>query len=356
MILIQRYIARHVLISTLFVFAVVLALIFILGLLKELSEIGTGDYGLGSAITYVILLIPHMLYQFFPMLVLLGSVLGLSVLAGSHELTVMRTAGVSTQRIMLSVMRVAVLLIVIMVCMGEWLSPLSSALAEKRKSIAVSRGQVIATASGTWIHENNNFLHVNVTQGKTHLEGVTRYEFDPTHRLLASYYVKSMDWKDGQWWLHGLLKTTFNKNNTTISTQQADAVSHFEFTPHALNNDRLDPDEMSIIKLNQRMHYLEGNHLQASSFQLEYWQRIFRPLAIFVMILLALPLVFVGPRSINRGAQIFWAIMISFSFFTLTSLLGSMSVVLQFSPFFAVLLPILFFSAMGYIIMLRVIR
>src|SRR5689334_13278176 len=93
--IIQRYIAKHVMISTGLVFIVVLILSFMINLLGELRDIGTGEYGFGQAILHVLLMQPRTLYQLFPMLILLGGVLGLGMLASSHELIVMRTAGLS---------------------------------------------------------------------------------------------------------------------------------------------------------------------------------------------------------------------------------------------------------------------
>ncbi|HLB57257.1 MAG TPA: LptF/LptG family permease, partial [Gammaproteobacteria bacterium] len=94
-----RYIAKSVIVSTALVFLVILALSFIISLVTELRDTGVGDYGFTQAIEHVILMLPHVLYQFFPMLMLLGGVLGLGVLASNQELIVMRTSGLSIRSI-----------------------------------------------------------------------------------------------------------------------------------------------------------------------------------------------------------------------------------------------------------------
>jgi lipopolysaccharide export system permease protein len=351
--IIQRYIAKNVLMSTISVFIVVLALSFIIGLLKELHDIGVGDYGFGHAILYVLLLLPHTLYQFFPLLVLVGGVVGLGILAASHELTVMRTAGVSVRQVVWAVMSAALILIFSMTLLGECLAPAAYYWGEKRKSIAISSGQAVATLAGVWIHEGSNFLHIDRVIGHHHLEGITRYEFDHAHGLLAAYFAKTMDFQGGRWLLHDLVKTTLQKDRAH-STHFLLAAWNFNLTPSLLNVGMIEPEAMSLQKLTEYSHYLEKNHLQASSFELEFWQRVFQPLAILVMMLLAIPFVLVVPRSMSVGRQILLAIITGFVFYILAALLGQFSIVFQFPPLVAALFPILLFASIGYFFMARI--
>ncbi len=350
--IIQRYIAQGVLISTALVFLVVLALSFIVGLLKELHDIGVGEYGFWHAVVYVILQLPHTLYQFSPLLVLSGGVLGLGLLSVSHELMVMRIAGASVRQIIGGVVSAALLMVFFMTLLGELLGPHAEYLAEKYKSSAMSNGQAFATQSGIWIHEGNNFLHIDHIVGHHHLEGVTRYEFDDGHHLLASYYAKTVDFVNGQWFLHDLIKTTF-KNDRTHSEQFTNATWNLMLTPTLLNVGIMEPESMSLQKLNDYSHSLENNHLQASRFQLEFWQRVFQPLAILTMILLAVPFVFAAPRSMNVGKRMLLAIIVGFIFYIVAALFGQFSIVFQFPPIVAALLPILLFAGVGYSVMMK---
>ena len=76
-----------------------IALVFVINLLDELRDVGTGDYGFLQALIHVVLELPHNMYQYFPMMVLMGGVLGLGILATHQELVVMRTAGFSVRKI-----------------------------------------------------------------------------------------------------------------------------------------------------------------------------------------------------------------------------------------------------------------
>lgn len=352
MSILQRYIAKNVILSTLMVLLVVTALCFIIGMLRELHDLGEGDYGFLQIVVHEILLLPHAIYQFFPMLVLLGGVVGLGMLASSHELMVMRASGVSVQRIVMSVIYAAFVLIMVATFMGEVVAPRANFYAGKYKSLAETLGQAVVTMSGVWIHEGNNFIHIDRVVGRHHLEGVTRYEFDNEHRMLASYYANSLEFENGQWVSYNLAKTDFYANKT-VTHESAIATWDLKLTPNLLNVGLVDAEAMSLKKLAEYSRYLKQNRLQAGVFQLEFWQRIFQPFTTLVMILLAVPFVFGAPRSVSMGRRTLFAIIMGFIFYILNAFFGQFSIVFQFHPIIAAVFPTIIFAIAGYVYMLR---
>jgi lipopolysaccharide export system permease protein len=351
--LLSRYIAKSIILATLLVMMVVLGLAFFINLLGELRDIGVGDYGLLQAALHALLELPFNLYTFFPMLVLLGGLLGLSMLASHQELIVMRVSGVSIQKIIRAVFTAAIVLIVIGMIIGEVIAPRTHYLADMRKSMDQSGGQAVITASGLWVHEGNSFVHIDRVMAHQHLEGVTRYEFDNQHRLLAAYFARTMDYQNGHWNLHDLAKTTFSADHTS-SQQLPEATWNLTLNPNVLSIGLLEPEEMPLTKLSSFTKHLKKNGVQATEFQFSFWKRILQPLTILVMLFLAVPFVFTAPRSINLGWQMVLGVVTGFVFYILDALLGQLSIVYQLPPFFAALLPILLFAGLGYILMLRV--
>lgn len=350
--ILHRYIAKTILSASAVVIFAVLGLTFFFGLLGELRDIGTGDYGVTQAIIHVILKLPHDLYQFIPMLVLLGGVLGLGLLSANHELVVMRTSGVSMQKIIGAVLSAAIILIVIATLVGEGIAPRAISMADKQKNSAENEGQAVATASGVWVHEGNNFIHIDRVIGRHHLEGVKRYEFDAQHHLLNAYYAKELDLQNGKWLLHDLVKTSF-KEDQTVSTVIPSGVWDFELNPHLVSVGMVEPEELSLAKLATYSDQLIKNGSQASRFQIEFWKRVFQPLTTLVMILLAIPFVFGAPRSVTMGWRILFGVITGFVFYILNSFLGQFSIVYQVSPMLAAIMPTLLFAGGGYLFMVR---
>lgn len=350
--IIQRYIIKSVVASTVLILTIVMALGFVTGMLRELHSVGEGEYGFSQVVLHELLMMPHDIYQFFPMVVLLGGVLGLGALVSSYELMVMRAAGVSMRRIILSVMTAALILIFIATLLGELIAPKANFIAEKQKSLAQTVGQAMVTNSGIWVHEGNDFIHIDRVIGRYQLQGVTRYEFDREHRMLATHFAKSLEYHRGQWFAYDVNMTMIGQDKTEV--QHKDVLRwNLKLTPNLLSVGMADADAMSLQKLHEYSSYLSENHLASSSFKLAFWQRIFQPLTTLVMILLAIPFVFVAPRSTTMGKRILFAVMFSFIFYVLNAFFGEFSIVYRFPPFVAALLPTILFMVGGCFWVLR---
>jgi lipopolysaccharide export system permease protein len=352
--LLDRYIVRTVIQATALVTLVVIGLIFLINFLGELRDIG-GDYTFLQAFIHVVLELPHNLYQFFPMLVLLGGILGLGVLASHQELMVMRSSGVTLLRFAVTAMVAAILMFLVAVIIGEGIAPRATFMAESMKKSALNGGQAIATTEGVWIHEGNNFLHIDQVIGRHHLEGVTRYEFDSAHRLLAAYYAESLDYEHKQWQLHNVVKTTFTANQAH-SQVMAMTTWNLVLNPNLLNVGYIEPNEMSLHSLKEYIQQLEKNGLQASQFQLEFWKRVFQPLTIIVMMLLAVPFVLRAPRAVTMGWRVLYGISLGFIFYIFNAFFGQFSIVFQFSPILAAIFPTLLFAVLGYVFAWRLVK
>jgi len=350
--ILSRYVGKAVLAASALVIVVVLALILVINFLGELRDIGVGEYGVAQAFVYVLLRMPHNLYEFFPVIVMLGSILGLGVLASHRELIIVRASGVSVPRIAAAVVGAALVLIAVITVVGECVAPQANFAAENYKDSLENGGQTVTTASGRWMHEGNNFLHIHRIVGRNHLEGVVRYEFDGQHRLLASYYSKTIDSRNGQWIAPDMVKTVLN-GDEAHSTHVKNAKWNLALNVNLLSVGLIAPVSMSLRALADQVHYLKQNGLQAGDFQLEYWKRIFQPLTAIVMMLLAIPFVFGFSRSVTMGWRVSFGIFVGFAFYILNAFLGQFSIVFELPPVFAAIFPTLLFAVFGAVVMVR---
>ena len=84
--LLDRYIARTVLLYTLMVTAVLLALASLFTFIGQQDDIGTGSYDVGNAFVFTMLSLPQQLFESLPIAALIGAILGLGNLARDSEL------------------------------------------------------------------------------------------------------------------------------------------------------------------------------------------------------------------------------------------------------------------------------
>src|SRR3990167_10783639 len=345
--ILDRYISKIIMLATLLVIVIVASVMTLIMLLQELKNIGSGDYEIGQAIYFVFLRLPNELYHFSPILILLGSIVGLSILSSYRELAVIRTSGFSVNRMIISVLSTALLIILMMSVIGELFAPRLSYHAVIHKENARNAGQAVVTATGIWFHVDNNFIHAQRVIDRQLLEGVTRYQFDHQHRLQAAYFAKTLALKNNQWQMNDVVKTTFHDEQTK-SQKYFQIPLNLKFNQTLLNVGLVDADEMSLSKLNKFTHYLEQNGLQASEYQYEFWQRAFQPMMSLMMVFLAIPSVLCTLNTATLSRRLMIGILVGFIFFIGNAFLGQLCVVYQLPALVAALLPLLLFAGAGF--------
>ncbi|MEE2612050.1 MAG: LptF/LptG family permease, partial [Pseudomonadota bacterium] len=76
MSLLDLYIGRTIVHQALVVMAVLVGLFALVIFIDQIDDIGSGDYGVMRAFVFVGLSVPRIVYEVFPMAVLLGAILG----------------------------------------------------------------------------------------------------------------------------------------------------------------------------------------------------------------------------------------------------------------------------------------
>ena len=348
--LLHRYIARHVIYTSLFSASLLTGVLFVVTLLPELKNIGEGEYGMPQALWYTLLHLPGSLYQFSPLIFLLGSVLGLGLLAVRFEIVSMRASGFSTHRIIKSTLITTLLLIAGLAIVGESIAPKMNTIAEANKENERSRGQIMMTDSGVWFHVKYNFVHVDQMINNDYLVGVSRYQFNDHNQMVAVYDAKSLVYQDHQWMMQDGVKTLFEDHHIKSESFKAlpwDLPWHMNL----LSKGNPDLSEMSLLSLHRSAHYLRHNGLQSFEYQYEFWQRLLMPASTCLMILIALPFI-LSLQSIKiLGFRMFIALFSGTGFFIFNALLKELCVVYQITPILAAFLPLMILG-LGYMLLI----
>lgn len=335
-----------------------LVILLLLGLqafiefMREFSNIGTGYYGLLQVICYVFLMLPFDVYQFFPMAGLLGCIIALGLLASYSELIVMRTAGLSLSDITLSIAKIAIVLIIFMLVIGEVLAPIAKKTAVSLRATAMSSGQTLLTLQGSWMRSGADFIHIDSISDDRELRGITRYEFDENNKLKTSSFAEIGTYQAGKWIFKNIVQTVFDDEKISSVTFPE---QHWELklNRRLIGMSQDDPDQKSLPKLYSYIKYRRLGGLNVGHYEFIFWQRIFTPLATLIMILLAVPFVFGPLRSATMGLRMLIGIMVGFGFHILNQFVGSMSAVYQVPPVLAAILPTMLFVLIGWIFLLK---
>lgn len=351
--LLDQYIGRSVLQSTAIVLLVLLALFAFATFGGELGDIGRGGYGTAEALQYTLLLMPGLAYQLYPMVVLLGSIIGLGLLASESELIVMRAAGVSIKRILWSVMRVGLLLLLIMAAVGEFVVPKTELKAQTLKAELVSGKASFRSDEGLWARDGNNVIHIRDLISKERVANVSIYEFDESNRLHKMTLAKRADFIDGQWHLGDVSSSVLSAEGVKTT-----AVKESEWRslliPDLIGVVTVDPGNLSALGLYQYIGYLRENGLDFSQYSSALWKKILLPLTTGVMIFLSAPFVFGSLRSVGVGQRIFVGTLFGIGFFLIDQTTSHVGIVYGLPPLLSVLIAPLLFLIVAIILMRRI--
>lgn len=350
--IVDRYLIKTITHTTGLVLLMLASLTFFITILREISTIGTGTYGLIGAIEYVLMDLPSRLYTLFPIAALIGTVLGLSLLANHHELTILRVSGMSLYRIAQIVIKAMLLMLVLATLIGEWLAPMAQNLADTHKALLTSSGQTLTTREGTWMRDGHNYIYIRQILDNHHLNGISLYEFDEKNNLIRASYAKSGFYQKKYWYMQNISSSDISLNKIN-STQSESALWKLSISPKVLNIAAVDAEEMSLKQLFYYIQYLKNNKLSSNDYSLVFWQRLLQPVATLVMVWLAIPFVFGSLRSATLGLRLMMGVIIGFAFYMLNQFFGPLSIVYQWPPFIAAIFPTLLFSITAYFLMQR---
>jgi lipopolysaccharide export system permease protein len=341
--ILDGYIRSSVIWGSSLVILVLLGVEIFIEFIAELPYIGVGKYDIFSVFLYVGMQMPLNLYQMFPIAGFIGSLVGLGRLATTSELIVMRAAGVSIARIGWAVVKTALLMLIVITIVGEWLAPPWQYQAQQYKQRQMGRKIDPWASEGLWLHQGQAFIYVGGIVSKDHIQEIARFNFDKANHLLSSLAAKDAVLEHGAWQLQDVVVTELTP--ALASTKHyASMPLGFQFEPELLEQrTQLEPQQQTITALWSNIQYRRKAGLLASELESAFWTRLLQPFTTVIMICLGVPFIFGSLRSASMSARILTGIIVGFIFYMLNQFIGPITLVYQWPAWVAGALPTLLF-------------
>ncbi|BCL67395.1 lipopolysaccharide export system permease protein LptG [Haemophilus haemolyticus] len=343
----DRYIGKSILGS---IFATLLTLVGLSAIIKfveQFRSVGKGTYDIWQAVAFTGLTIPKDIETFFPMAALLGALMALGNLASRSELVVMQAAGFSRFKIGMAVMKTALPLVLLTMVIGEWGIPQTEQFARDMRARALSGGSMLSIKNGVWAKDGNNFVFVRRVTDDAKLNDIYIYTFDQHRNLTELKHANQASYSEDEskWTLRQVNHSMISKDEITTSNRLSEKWET-NLTPDKLGAVSLRPTSLSISGLYNYISFLRETGQDVSRFELTFWRKIFQPVSVGVMMLLALSFIFGSLRSVTAGARIVTGICFGFLFYVVNEIFGQMSVVYNMPAVFGALMPSLLFIVM----------
>ena len=332
MTLLDRYLARTVLVHTLMVMAVLMALMTLVTFIGQQNDIGKGSYDVGDAFLFTMLSLPQQAYELLPIGALIGAILGLGALARDSELTIIRAAGVSIARIAGSAALAGLVIAASMWMLGEYFAPPADRYARQHKMFSKFAQVDIAASSSAWVRQGSWFLNVRQQAADNLFGGVFVYELGADYRLrLVGRADTAVQDRAGRWILSNYAETRLDVPHIATrgrDREQAGARFNADFLGLAVTKAR----SLPIMDLYAYVGHLRANKLESRSWEIALWSRISRLLAAVVVCVFAVPFALGPLRSAGAGARTVLGIMAGVLFVLLTQTLENSGRVYDLDP------------------------
>lgn len=356
-----RHVAKEVLIATLFVLVALVALIAFFDLVSQARNIGN-RYSISMALFLTMLKLPSRLYEVMPIAALLGAVYTMSRLASNSEFTIMRVAGLSPFRLAGMMTVPALILIAMTYCLGEWLTPAADMMRNDMDNILFNRKlSARGYSSGVWVKDNVKeqqnagqatvrFVNVhNLIAGEHSRTGAWRvFEFDKDGSLIRVLHAPEANYISGRGWhlkdakVETLPKITHDETpmvEKSSARKDVDLMLPSEMRPEILGVLTIKPERMGISDLWQYIAHLKETRQTSDRYQVALWSKVFYPLAIFVMLAVAMPFAYLNTRSGGVLIKIFAGLMIGISFYALNNIFSFLGVLNTWHPMVVAVVP-----------------
>ena len=223
--IINKYLAREfikVILNTIFVFS---CLGFIMNLFEEINYFKDLDIGIYVPIMLSSLIVPSLLYNMFPFIILLSGIWFFLKIKKSDEVTAMKVSGMSNFSVIIIPGLLSFMLGIFFITS---INPITSVLVQKYESIKGNYDRdrdylATITQNGIWIKEKNNIIRATNLQNEN-LMNVTIYEFDKNNNFVKRVEAKSANIFSTTW---SLKSVKIIDDDGKMLSDNIDHLSHF---------------------------------------------------------------------------------------------------------------------------------
>ena len=334
--------------------------LFLLGdFFDRVDEFLSRDTSLTTLLLYYIYKIPFILFFMAPQSILLATVLAISSLSKTNEIIAMKACGVSITRITFPVIGASLVIALLVIANGEFISPVTSQRMNHIYYVEVRKGTSFKgiETSKIWYKSKTGAIWniENYDPKKLTLDTISIFLTTSNQQEIAKRIdAKKAVWVNQQWeFMDGTIRT-FGPDGL----EKTDLFEKKTFILPEIPSDfitfRRRPEEMSLKCMYEEIQkqQLEGKDVTQKWLDLNY--RLSYPFIGVVLALIGIPL---SLRSSRQGGLLFsvavnLAIGVAFSFFY--AMCVSLGRGGTFDPVFATWGPIALFTAIGFYLLLTI--
>lgn len=324
------YIARRFVGSFLRVFGVFLGVLTLIDLIDQIRRFSGTGIGPGEALVLSVLNVPENLYRILPLLMILAAITLFLGLARSSELVVVRAAGRSGLRFLLSPVVTALSIGALAVAVFNPLVAATSKAYDQRTAARLAQSGsgdtaiLSVSAEGLWLRQGDGagqtvIRATRISPEGTELGEVSFHLFTAEGDLKGRIEASRARLEPGQWRLDDARRWDFASGSPEAQIHpSANPLSvATDLTPARLLEGLGTPAAVAFWDLSGQAAALEKAGFSARSYRLWYQMELALPLLLAAMVLVAAGFTMRHARFGKTGQMVLYALLAGFFIFFL---------------------------------------
>jgi lipopolysaccharide export system permease protein len=320
------YIARRFLWTVGRVFLVFFGIMMLIDMIEQLRRFSDEGVGFAVAAQLSLLSVPATLYRILPLIMIMGAIAMFLGLARSSELVVVRAAGRSGLRFLVTPLLVSVALGLLAIAFfNPLVAAMSKAYDDKRSELSQGGRSVLSVAdSGLWLRQGSEDGQTVIQAARSNLDGtelfgVTFLGFDGQGLPKTRIEAETAKLTRGAWQLTGTKTwdlTAANPEQAAVSAEGPIALPS-DLTPERIRDSFGTPSAIGFWDLPRYIADLERAGFSARAYKLWYQMELALPLLMAAMVLVAAGFTMRHVRFGGTGQMVLYALLAGFGIYFL---------------------------------------
>ncbi len=320
------YIARRFLGTVGRVFLIFFAILMLVDMIEQLRRFSDAGIGLAGAARLSLMNVPETLYRILPLILIMGAIANFLGLARSSELVVVRAAGRSGLRFLVTPLLAAVAIGLLTIALfNPLVAATSKAYDAARSALSQGGGSVLSVAdTGLWLRQGSESGQTVIQAARSNLDGtelfgVTFLGFDATGLPSSRVEAASARLVEGAWQLTGTKSWDLRQQNPEVAAAmpEGEVALPSDLTAERIRDSFGTPSAIAFWDLPGYIDDLERAGFSARAYKLWFQMELAQPLLMAAMVLVAAGFTMRHVRFGGTGRMVIYAMLTGFGIFFL---------------------------------------
>jgi len=249
---------------------------------------------------------------------------------------------VPVKKLILAVGQAAFVLAIMTFIISDFVVPYSETSAREIKDSGIASRVKMQSRRGVWIKDGNNIIFIKRLFPDGNAKNIEIYHLDKAGNLLATTSARKAITTDQGWLLKQVKKSVLSTDRVRVEVKKQLLYSG-KLSDQLLQSLVVKPRQMTRSDLYSYVSFLQENKLDHSAESLSFWKKIYSPVTVMVMAILAIPFVLGSQRNSNTGQRIITGILLGLVFVILDRLMIQLGEQIKLVAFINAIIPTLLF-------------